>query len=121
MIGAESKRVFTGFSPLGFYYGLPYQPVTAGSNPARFRKGIDCSKTFKNPIFRGAKMRKSELQELTEMLGDIYGSGRHYEIIKAEKTGQYEGETNGWTLTIKPMTEEPAEKKDEGADNESDK
>jgi len=66
-------------------------------------------------------MRKSELQELTEMLGDIYGSGRHYEIIKAEKTGQYEDETNGWTLTIKPMTEEPAEKKDEGADDESDK
>ena len=103
---------------MGFYYGLPYQPVTAGSNPARFRKGIDCSKTFKNPIFRGAKMKKSELQELAEMLADNYGNGRHYEIIKAEKTGQFEDEVNGWKLEIKPMT--PAEN-DEGADDESNK
>lgn len=39
MIGAESKRGFEIFSPLGFYY-RSLQPVTAGSNPARFRKGL---------------------------------------------------------------------------------
>lgn len=114
MIGAESKRVFTGFSPLGFYYGLPYQPVTAGSNPARFRKGIDCSKTFKNPIFRGAKMKKSELQEIADKLADIYGGDRHFEIISAVKDGNY------WNLTVTAITDTEA-KKDEGADDESDK
>lgn len=114
MIGAESKRDFTGFFPLGFYYGLPSQPVTAGSNPARFRKGIDCSKTFKNPIFRGAKMKKSELQEIADKLADTYGNDRHFEIIKAEKSGNY------WNLTVAAVTDTAAEN-DEGADDESDK
>ena len=111
MIGTESKRVFTGFSPLGFYYGLPYQPVTAGSNPARFRKGIDCSKTFKNK-FEVRKMKKNELQEIADKLADTYGNDRHFEIIKAEKSGNY------WNLTIAAVTDTAAEN-DEGAQNES--
>ena len=111
MIGTESKRVFTGFSPLGFYYGLPYQPVTAGSNPARFRKGIDCSKTFKNK-FEVRKMKKNELQEIADKLADTYGNDRHFEIIKAEKSGNY------WNLTIEAVTDTAAEN-DEGAQNES--
>ena len=113
MIGTESKRGFKGF-PLGFYYGLPYQPVTAGSNPARFRKGIDCSKTFKNK-FEVRKMKKNELQEIADKLADTYGNGRHFEIIKAEKSGNY---CNYWNLTIAAVTDTAAEN-DEGADDES--
>ena len=99
---------------MGFYYGLPYQSVTAGSNPARFRKGIDCSKTFKNLIFRGAKMKKYELQEIADKLADTYGNDRHFEIIKAEKiiNGNY------WNLTVAVKTDTAAEN-DEGAQNES--
>lgn len=55
MIGTESKRVFTGFSPLGFYYGLPYQPVTAGSNPARFLKGLTAAIPLKIKFYEVRK------------------------------------------------------------------
>ena len=103
MIGTESKRGFKGF-PLGFYYGLPYQPVTAGSNPARFRKGIDCSKTFKNK-FEVRNM--NELLQIAELLENKYGDNSHFLITKAEKT------ENGWNITIQPA------KENGGAANES--
>lgn len=64
-------------------------------------------------------MKKSELQEIAEMLLDSYGSGRHFEIIKAEKMGHYEDEVDGWRLEIREVTEPtvaPAEN-DEGAKN----
>lgn len=59
-------------------------------------------------------MKKSELQEIAEKLGDEYGSGRHYEIIKAEKTGLLEDEVDGWRLEIREI-------KREGAKNASNK
>lgn len=55
----------------------------------------------------------SELLDIARKLYDEYGSGEHWEIVKAEKTGHYEDETDGWTITIKPV------KKDGGAANES--
>ena len=89
---------------MGFYYRLPYQPVTAGSNPARFRKGLDCSKTFKNK-FEVRKM--NELLKIAELLENKYGDNSHFFITKAEKT------ENGWNLTIQPV------KENGGAENES--
>lgn len=51
----------------------------------------------------------NELLDIADKLNDRYGSGKHWEIVKAEKT------ENGWNLTIQ-LTEE----KDGGAANESD-
>ena len=61
-------------------------------------------------------MKKCELQEIADKLADTsgYGYDRHFEIIKAEKCGNY------WNLTIAVVTDTAAEN-DEGADNESDK
>lgn len=59
-------------------------------------------------------MKKCELQEIADKLADIYGNARHFEIIKAEKSGYY------WNLTVAAVTDTAAEN-DEGADNESDK
>ena len=53
-------------------------------------------------------MIKNELQEIADKLADTYGNDRHFEIIKAEKSGNY------WNLTI-------AAENDEGAKDESDK
>ena len=108
MIGAESKRVFTGFSPLGFYYGLPYQPVTAGSNPARFRKGIDCSKTFKNK-FEVRKM-KNAILKICEKLRGYSDTEPYFEVteIKQNDNGTY-------TVTVQVV--DPAA--GQGAQNES--
>ena len=57
-------------------------------------------------------MKKSELQEIADKLADTYGKERHFEIIKAEKSGNY------WNLTIAAVTD-TAEENDEGAANES--
>ena len=57
-------------------------------------------------------MKKSELQEIADKLADTYGNERHFEIIKAEKSGLY------WNLTIAAVTDTAAEN-DEGAANES--
>ena len=57
-------------------------------------------------------MKKNELQEIADKLADTYGNDRHFEIIKAEKSG------NCWNLTIEAVTDTAAEN-DEGADNES--
>lgn len=57
-------------------------------------------------------MKKSELQEIADKLADTYGNDRHFEIIKAEKSGNY------WNLTVAAVTDT---ENDEGADNESDK
>ena len=57
-------------------------------------------------------MKKSELQEIADKLADTYGKERHFEIIKAEKSG------NCWNLTIAAVTD-TAEENDEGAANES--
>ena len=51
---------------------------------------------------------KTELQEIADKLADTYGNDRHFEIIKAEKSGNY------WNLTIESVN-------DEGADDETDK
>lgn len=56
----------------------------------------------------------NELLDITEKLLDRYGSGKHWEIVKAEKIGHYEDETDGWVLTIQLV-------KDGGAENESNK
>lgn len=65
-------------------------------------------------------MKKSELEEIAERLLDRYGSDRHFEIIKAEKTGHYEGEVDGWRLEIREVKETENEaQNDEGAENES--
>ena len=58
-------------------------------------------------------MKKSELQEIADKLADTYGNERHFEIIKAEKSGNYY-----WNLTIAAVTD-TAEENDEGAANES--
>lgn len=60
----------------------------------------------------------NELLDIADKLFDKYGSGKHWEIVKAEKIGHYEDETDGWTLTIQPATEE---EKNGGAANESNK
>ena len=57
-------------------------------------------------------MKKSELQEIADKLADTYGKERNFEIIKAEKSGNY------WNLTIAAVTD-TAEENDEGAANES--
>ena len=54
----------------------------------------------------------NELLDIANKLNDkfdTYGSGKHWEIVKAEKT------ENGWNLIIQPAKEE----KDGGAANES--
>ena len=53
----------------------------------------------------------TDLLDIGEKLYDKYGSGKHWEIVKAEKTEK------GWSLTIQPAAEE----KDGGAANESNK
>ena len=55
-------------------------------------------------------MKKNELQEIADKLADTYGNDRHFEIIKAEKSGNY------WNLTIEAVTDPAAE---QGAKNES--
>ena len=52
-------------------------------------------------------MKKCELQEIADKLADTYGNDRHFEIIKAEKSGNY------WNLTIAAVTDTAA-KNDEG-------
>ena len=44
-------------------------------------------------------MKKTELQEIADLLANSYGSGRHFEIISAEKSG------DGWRIDIKVTTE----------------
>lgn len=58
----------------------------------------------------------NELLDIARKLYDEYGSGKHWEIVKAEKIGHYEDEQDGWTITVKPAKEKP-----EGAENESNK
>lgn len=56
----------------------------------------------------------NELLDIADKLNDkydTYGSGKHWEIVKAEKT------ENGWNLTVQPT--ETEEEKDGGAQNES--
>ena len=107
MIGTESKRGFKG-APFGLFYGLPYQPVTAGSNPARFRKGIDCSKTFKNK-FEVRKM-KNAILKICEKLRGYSDTEPYFEVteIKQNENGTY-------TVTVQVV--DPAS--GQGAQNES--
>ena len=49
----------------------------------------------------------NELLDIADKLLNKYGSGKHWEIVKAEKT------ENGWNLTIQTA------KEDGGAANES--
>lgn len=65
-------------------------------------------------------MKKSQLQEIAEKLQDQFGSDRHFEIIKAEKTGHFEGEVDGWRLEIREI-KNTEKKDDEGVENESNK
>lgn len=58
-------------------------------------------------------MKKTELQEIADLLANSYGSGRHYEITKAVKSGEY------WDITLKCA--DVTSDDDEGAKNESDK
>lgn len=59
-------------------------------------------------------MKKTELQEIADLLANSYGSsGRHFEIIRAEKMN------GSWSVEIKATTE--INESDEGAENESDK
>ena len=58
-------------------------------------------------------MKKTELQEIADKLADTYGNDRHFEIIRAEKSGNY------WNLTIIAAVTDTAAENDEGADNES--
>ncbi len=53
----------------------------------------------------------NELLDIADKLNNKYGSGKHWEIVKAEKT------ENGWNLTVQPT--ETKEEKDGGAANES--
>ena len=55
-------------------------------------------------------MKRSELQEIAELLYDSYGKGRHFEITSAEKMG------DSWRLDIHEIKEP---ENDEGAENES--
>ena len=52
-------------------------------------------------------MYEYELVDIAEKLFNRYGSGKHWEIVKAEKP------ENGWNLTIQPT------KENGGAANES--
>ena len=64
-------------------------------------------------------MKRSELQEIAELLYDSYGKGRHFEITSAEKMGHYEDEVDGWRLEIREVTEPTIAlaETDEGAKN----
>ena len=93
---------------MGFYYGLPSQPVTAGSNPARFRKGIDCSKTFKNK-FEVRKMENAILK-ICEKLRGFSKTEPYFEVTEVKQN-----EKGTFTVTCKAV--DPAEK--QGAQNES--
>ena len=56
----------------------------------------------------------NELLELSKILGDEYASKRSkWEILKADRLGQYEDEPEGWTLTIRKI------KTDEVADEDN--
>lgn len=57
---------------------------------------------------------ENELLDIVSKLFDKYGRGKHWEVVRAEKTGHYEEETNGWNLTI-----QLAKNDDGGAENES--
>ena len=93
---------------MGFYYGLPSQPVTAGSNPARFRKGIDCSKTFKNK-FEVRKMKNAILR-MCEKLRGYSGTDPYFEVTEVKQN-----ENGTYTVTVQVV--DPAE--EQGAQNES--
>ena len=93
---------------MGFYYGLPSQPVTAGSNPARFRKGIDCSKTFKNK-FEERKMKNAILR-ICEKLRGYSGTDPYFEVTEVKQN-----ENGTYTVTVQVV--DPAE--EQGAQNES--
>lgn len=54
-------------------------------------------------------MNEYELMDIADKLFDKYSSGKHWEIVKAEKT------ENGWDLTVQPIAKE----KNGGAANES--
>lgn len=56
-------------------------------------------------------MKKTELQEIADLLANSYGSGRHFEIVCAEKMG------DGWRVDIKATTE--INESDEEAENDS--
>ena len=105
-MGRKAKGGLRG--SLWAFYGLPYQPVTAGSNPARFRKGIDCSKTFKNK-FEVRKM-KNAILKICEKLRGYSDTEPYFEVteIKQNDNGTY-------TVTVQVV--DPAE--EQGAQNES--
>ena len=46
----------------------------------------------------------NELLDIADRLNNKYGGGKHWEILKAEKT------ENGWNLTIQPVKENGGEK-----------
>lgn len=56
-------------------------------------------------------MKENELLDIANKLHNEYGSGKHWEIVKAEKT------ESGWNLTVQPTATE--EEKDGGTANES--
>lgn len=94
---------------MGFYYGLPYQPVTAGSNPARFRKGLDCSKTFKNK-FEVRKM-KNAILKICEKLRGFSDNEPYFEVTEIKQN-----DNGTFTVTCKVVDPEAEE---QGAANES--
>ena len=79
--------------------GTPHS-TAAGSTPARFigrKAGQQKPKKLSKHEVR--KMNEYELVDIAEKLFDRYGSGKRWEIVKAEKT------ENGWNLTIQPAKE----------------
>lgn len=61
-------------------------------------------------------MKKCELQEIADKLADTYGNDRHFEIVKATKSGNY------WELTISEVkADTETSEENEGADDESNK
>ena len=110
MIGTESKRVFTGFSPLGFYYGLPYQPVTAGSNPARSKRRKRCATRKPKKMINEVRKMKNAILKICEKLRGYSETDPYFEVTEVKQN------ENG-TYTVNMQVVDPAE--EQGAQNES--
>ena len=86
--------------------------IKAGSNPARFRKCLDCSKTFKNK-FEVRKM-KNAILKICEKLRGYSETEPYFEVteIKQNENGTY---------TVIVQVVDPVEEYfvEQGAQNES--
>ena len=96
---------------MGFYYGLPSQPVTAGSNPARFDKGKQLAsvRPYINIFYEVRKM-KNAILKICEKLRGYSETDPYFEVTEVKQN-----ENGTYTVTVQVV--DPAA--GQGAQNES--